>query len=316
MNICMDLKPVSPFIQDEFAAYEKLRPIYMSEGHFLNQFLWESYYHTRYMTDELALYLVIRLTDGSNGSPRHGFFAPLCRETDLPEVFSRMERISIDCFHEPLRIFLADSRMIEILTEKNCLGGYTITPQRDSFDYLYDAEKLRTLSGKIMHKKKNLVNGFLKTYEGRFSYETLGIKNIKEIKAFHQKWLDERRIYDKYNCIDDEEEGIYRLFGNCQSIQCKMGGVRIDGELRAYTIGSYCPDIRMAIIHVEKADVNFRGLYNYINQQFILHEFPDALLVNREDDLGQENLRQAKLSYRPVRLEEKFIISDFSTSLS
>ena len=116
--------------------------------------------------------------------------------------------------------------------------------------------------------------------------------------------------------LTEEEEGIYRLFGNCRSIRCKMGGVRIDGELRAYTIGSYAPGVHMAIVHVEKADVNFRGLYNFINQQFIVHEFPEAVLVNREDDLGQENLRQAKLSYRPIRLEEKFSISEVSRSES
>lgn len=305
----MELKPVSPFAGQEFAAYEKLRPVYMSEGHFLNQFLWEGYYHTRYATDELALYLVFRPHGGG-----HGFFAPLCREKDLPEVFHRMETFSQEQYGEPLRLFLADGRMTDILRESGCLEHYSITPERDCYDYLYDAGKLRTLSGKAMHKKKNLLNGFLREYEGRFAYETLGIDNIGEITEFHRKWLDERRIYDKYNCIDDEEEGIHRLFGNCRSIRCPMGGVRIDGELRAYTIGSYIPDIRMAIVHVEKADVNFRGLYNYINQQFILHEFPEARLVNREDDLGQENLRRAKLSYRPVRLEEKFTIRDKACS--
>lgn len=89
-----------------------------------------------------------------------------------------------------------------------------------------------------------------------------------------------------------------------------MGGVRIDGELKAYTIGSYVPDLKLAIVHIEKADVAYHGLYNYINQQFIQNEFPEAVLVNREDDLGQENLRQAKLSYRPVRLEEKFTLTE------
>ena len=74
----------------------------------------------------------------------------------------------------------------------------------------------------------------------------------------------------------------------------------------AYTIGSYAPSIQCAFIHIEKADVSYHGLYNYINQQFLLHEFPDAVLVNREDDLGQENLRHAKMSYRPLRLEEKY----------
>ena len=155
-----------------------------------------------------------------------------------------------------------------------------------------------------MHKKKNLLNKFMKEYDGRYAYETLGPDNIEEIEQFHEKWLDERKIYDKYHCIDDEEEGIYRLFGNCHSIECQMGGVRIDGELKAYTIGSYDPALKMAMIHIEKADVNYTGLYNYINQQFLLHEYPDAVLVNREED----NLRQAKLSYKPLRLEEKYTL--------
>ncbi len=300
----MDRKPVSPFIQKEFAAYESLRPIYISEGHYLNQFLWENYYQTRYSTDDKALYLSLKLHG------HHGFFAPLCRESDLPEVFMRMVSQFHDVWKEPARFYNADSTMVEILKKHGMLKHYEILPDRDSFDYLYDADKLRTLSGKAMHKKKNLLNGFVRDYDGRFQYETLGISDIWEIKNFHQKWMDERKIYDKYNCIDEEEDGIYRLFGNCRSIECKMGGVRIDGELKAYTIGSYVPDIRLAIIHVEKADVNYRGLYNYINREFLLHEFPEAVLVNREDDLGQENLRQAKLSYRPLRLEEKYTLRE------
>ena len=300
----MKLSPVTPFVQEEFKKYENLRPIYMSEGHFLNQFLWESYYKTRFSTDELGLYLWIQ-TRG-----HHGAFAPLCREENLPEVFTRIEKQFHETWKEKVNLYLADATMVQILTDAGCLKNYTVTEDRDCFDYIYDAEKLRTLCGKAMHKKKNLLNGFLREYEGRFEYESLTCLNIREIEEFHQKWLDERRIYDKYNCIDDEEEGIYRLFGNCRSIDCKIGGVRIDGELKAYAIGSYAPDIRCAYVHIEKADVNYRGLYNYINQQFIIHEFPDAILVNREDDLGQENLRQAKLSYRPLRLEEKFTLSE------
>lgn len=298
----LQLKPISPFVQDEFARYERLRPIYISEGHFLNQFLWENYYHTKYATDDMALYLIIQVHG------HHGAFAPLCDEEDLPAVFHRIENYFTDVLNEKPVIYNADRRMVDILQDSGCLRDYTITEDRDSFDYLYDAEKLRTLSGKAMHKKKNLLNSFLREYDGHFQYETLGIAHIKEIEQFHQKWLDERRIYDKYNCIDEEEDGIYRLFGNCRSIRCKMGGVRIDGELKAYAIGSYIPDIHCAIVHIEKADVNYKGLYNYINQQFILNEFPDAIVVNREDDLGQENLRQAKLSYRPIRLEEKYTI--------
>ena len=274
----------------------------MSEGHFLNQFLWENYYHTQYATDDIALYLYVKRDSAQ------GFFAPLCREEDLTEAFRRMEHYMEDTLHIKPSFYLADTRMVEILTENGQLADYTVEGDRDCYDYVYDADKLRTLSGKIMHKKKNLLNKFMKEYDGRYAYETLGPDNIEEIEQFHEKWLDERKIYDKYHCIDDEEEGIYRLFGNCHSIECQMGGVRIDGELKAYTIGSYDPALKMAMIHIEKADVNYTGLYNYINQQFLLHEYPDAVLVNREDDLGQDNLRQAKLSYKPLRLEEKYTL--------
>lgn len=298
----MNFKPVTPFVQKEFSKYESLRSIYMSEGHFLNQFLWENYYHTQYATDDIALYLYVKRDSAQ------GFFAPLCREEDLTEAFLRMEHYMEDTLHIKPSFYLADTRMVEILTENGQLADYTVEGDRDCYDYVYDADKLRTLSGKIMHKKKNLLNKFMKEYDGRYAYETLGPDNIEEIEQFHEKWLDERKIYDKYHCIDDEEEGIYRLFGNCHSIECQMGGVRIDGELKAYTIGSYDPALKMAMIHIEKADVNYTGLYNYINQQFLLHEYPDAVLVNREDDLGQDNLRQAKLSYKPLRLEEKYTL--------
>lgn len=301
----MNFNPITPSVQGTFEQYESLRPIYMSEGHFLNQFIWEDYYHTRFATDELALYLLI------DNHSKPGFFAPLCKEKDIPEVFRRMEDYSHHVLQSPLRIYLADKQLVTILKENGLLTKkHTVTEERDCFDYIYDAEKLRTLSGKIMHKKKNLLNKFLKEYDGHFQYETLGPENIDEIKHFHKKWLDERRIYDRYGCIDDEEEGIYRLFEHYNLLHCKMGGVRMDGKIKAYTIGSYIPDIQCAIIHIEKADINYTGLYNYINQQFILNEFPDARLVNREDDLGQENLRQAKLSYRPLRLEEKFTIRE------
>ena len=76
----MNFKPVTPFVQKEFSKYESLRSIYMSEGHFLNQFLWENYYHTQYATDDIALYLYVKRDSAQ------GFFAPLCREEDLTEA--------------------------------------------------------------------------------------------------------------------------------------------------------------------------------------------------------------------------------------
>ena len=82
----------------------------------------------------------------------------------------------------------------------------------------------------------------------------------------------------------------------------------MDGKLEAFTIGSYNFYENMAVIHIEKANAQMRGLYQFINQQFLINEFPDVKLVNREDDLGLEGLRKAKMSYNPVGFARKYYV--------
>ena len=92
------------------------------------------------------------------------------------------------------------------------------------------------------------------------------------------------------------------------SMNIRMGGIYVDGELEAFSIGSYNPTERMAVIHIEKANSDMRGLYQLINQQFLIREFPEAEIVNREDDLGIEGLRKAKMSYCPIDFARKYRI--------
>ena len=106
--------------------------------------------------------------------------------------------------------------------------------------------------------------------------------------------------------LDYEVEGIHAILNHCCQLQVRMSGVYIDGKLQAFTIGSYNAREDMAIIHIEKANPEIRGLYQFINQQFLIHEFADTSLVNREDDLGLEGLRKAKLSYNPIGYARKY----------
>ena len=62
------------------------------------------------------------------------------------------------------------------------------------------------------------------------------------------------------------------------------------------------------VIHVEKADPDTPQFYTVINQQFCEHALQEVAYVNREQDLGREGLRKAKLSYYPERLIEKYTI--------
>lgn len=284
------------------AEYAALRPFMISERQFINQFIWADYYKTELYHNEK--FLTYRYTT-DNGT---GLVMPFCKKEDICSSF----QTCVDYFkqnHLPFRMYLVDEEFLnELKKNPDFEKEFCFEEDRDSADYIYDADKLRTLGGKAYHKKKNHLNAFLREYEGRYEYRSLCCSDVEMIEKFHDEWLSGREIEDKYHSIRCEEEGIHRLFQNCSAMHAAIGGVFIDGELAAYSIGSYAGDVRCAFIHIEKASADYNGIYNFINQQFLLHEFPEALYVNREDDLGQEGLRQAKLSYRPIRLENKYHI--------
>lgn len=286
---------------DEFKRYTVLRDIYMSEGQFINQFIWSNFYKTKYYSSERFLFFLMEI------NKRPATMVPLCKKEDIEEAFLTIKNYFKEELHLPLHMYNVDKSTLDMLyTIDGFVENFNVVENRDTFDYMYDAGKLRTLSGRALHKKKNHLNSFLKNYEGRYEYRTLCCSDIDTIKEFHQEWLLKRQIEDERNLIDSEETGVFKVFENCSKLDARMGGIYVDGKLSAYSIGSYAPHLQCAFIHIEKANTTMKGLYNMINQQFLIHEFPDSILVNREDDLGHDGLRQSKMSYNPLRMEEKF----------
>ena len=92
------------------------------------------------------------------------------------------------------------------------------------------------------------------------------------------------------------------------SIDHYIGGIFVDGRLEAFSIGAYNPKEEMACISIEKGNPEIPGIYQVINQEFLLHEFPQAMLVNREDDMGLAGLRKAKESYNPIGFARKYML--------
>lgn len=286
--------------------YLNLRPTFIAERQFVNQYIWAGFYDTTYAINEKALFYKIKVFGDD------GCFMPFCKEEDMVSSFLEIKDYFNNELKKPLKMYLADETFVQTLKEvPEIADSFEFIEYRDAFDYIYEAEKLRTLSGRKMHKKKNHLNNFLRNYEGRYEYRRLCCSNMDEVRAFHYEWLKNREITsfnNKNNSIDQEEEGTLRLMTHCSELDYRCGGVYIDDKLMAYSIGSYDPDIECAFIHIEKASSEINGLYNFINQQFLLNEFPEAQFVNREDDLGQEGLRKSKLSYNPLRLEAKYHI--------
>ncbi|MCI9636375.1 MAG: DUF2156 domain-containing protein [Hungatella sp.] len=296
----MDLKfrPVEAKDIDRLEPFVGLRPNKTCDSAMLDSFLWKDYYNVRIAVEEDRAVLWLMSVDGEPYTAM-----PACREEDLDHYFYKMVHYFNEELKKPLKIYLADEEAVRALAldpEK-----YQVTEQEDLKDYLYDGEALRTLAGKKLHKKKNHLNAFVKEYKGRYEYRKLCCPDRQDVWRFLDLWREQKGDNVEEH-LDYEVKGIHEILKNCSSLSIRMGGIYIDGNLEAFTIGSYNAREDMAIIHIEKANPEIRGLYQFINQQFLIHEFADTSLVNREDDLGLEGLRKAKLSYNPIGYARKY----------
>lgn len=286
---------------EELTPFYGLRPNKTCDSVLLDSFLWREYYQVQYAISDGKAVQWLMQEDGKMHSAM-----PICKEEDLPYYFNEMVTYFNEVLKQPFKIYLADEDAVEYLKLKEN-PDFEVVEQDDLKDYLYDGEALRTLAGKKLHKKKNNLNNFIKSYDGRFEYRRLCCSDRSDVWKLLDSWR-ESKGQDVENHMDYEVEGIHEILRNCSALAICMGGVYIDGHLEAFTIGSYNRFENMAIIHIEKANPEIRGLYQYINQQFLIHEFPDVPLVNREDDLGIEGLRRAKMSYNPSDFARKYLV--------
>ncbi len=265
-----------------------------------NSYIWKDYYQARYVADEDGLFWIYRLGE------QYFSAAPVCRDEDSVKYFEKVR----EYFHTELNQKLVMYTVDQQFTEAVSLSAeqYEIEETREYFDYVYDADALRNLAGKKYHKKKNHVNAFHKEYDGRYECRILDKSDADIIDAFLDKWHGMRDIEDEYHRDEYELRGIKELIRHADEVNMDMFGVFVDETLEAFTLGTYLKREETAYIHVEKANPEIRGLYPFVNQQFLVHCFPTAQKVNREDDMGLEGLRKAKLSYHPIELAKKYNI--------
>jgi uncharacterized protein len=174
---------------------------------------------------------------------------------------------------------------------------------RGQWDYLYRIEELAQLSGNRFHKKKNLVNQFKKNYP--FEYLPFGPEMVRQALAMQQDWCTWRDC-ENHETLGAENKAIARVLDQWRNLKGLTGGaLRVEDNLVAYTIAERMPD-KTVVIHFEKGNPEYKGSYQAINQLFLESLDPGADLVNREQDLDDDGLRKAKLSYHPVAYVKKY----------
>lgn len=267
-------------------------------------YMWQHLYKTGYYIGD-GFAVIVAEYEGNTFS-----ILPLAKKEDMPRVI----KFIIDYFEKEQKkiYFRGITKEVVDYLKENYPDKFDYTEERDLFDYVYDGDSMRELKGRKNVKKRNHINYFLKEYEGRFEYRLLDENDFDACLKLVEEWTSNK---EENGQVDEEMEeeliGIKKLFNSFPVIKdkLKIAGIFIDGKLEAFTMGEYL-NHNMALIHIEKANPSIRGLYPYINQQFLVNEFSDVEFVNREEDLGIEGLRKAKLSYHPVKFVEKYTVRE------
>lgn len=186
--------------------------------------------------------------------------------------------------------------------EEEFPGKFEIELDRDGMDYVYNSEDLINLKGKKYQPKRNHISFFEKTYN--WVYESMTKENIADCVEMSENWLYQSSHEDKSD-LENELKIIKRVAENFDELDYVGGLIRIDGEVIAYSMGEEITE-EMFCVHFEKAYPGIRGAYPIINREFVKNELSSYKYINREDDVGSENLRKAKLSYQPVTLLDEY----------
>jgi hypothetical protein len=182
--------------------------------------------------------------------------------------------------------------------------SYVATDHRDWSDYVYLAEKLRTLSGKKLSGQRNHRNFFIKQYPD-WSFEEITSNNIEKVKSFFEEYS--QNIQKDSSYFEEERKAVLEVMDHIDCYGFLGGMILTEGRPVAFSFGEIVGDT--LFVHIEKADRQVRGAYQMMVSEFVARFADDRVLyVNREEDVGDPGLRYAKESYHPHMLLPKYTI--------
>ncbi len=266
-----------------------------SELTFTNLFVWQPHYGYEWSLDQDCLLVI------ATSPERGGWALPPLGLPPRAEVTGRLLAWLAETGAPSPRLERADRRLVEELADS---PGFRPEPVRDHFDYLYRSRDLIDLPGGKYHSKRNYLNTLERSYTWR--YEPLEERHLPACRELAAHWCRIKRCQDDLSLMG-EWGAVASALTNFTALDLMGGAIFINGRLEAFSLGELL-NRETAVIHVEKANPEIRGLYALINQQFAQNAWSGVPFINREQDLGEPNLRSAKLSYHPHRLVEKFTV--------
>jgi hypothetical protein len=264
----------------------------ISELAFGNLFMWRKSEPVQLSRiGETVLIQYRRQVDGSL------ILLPPFRKQSLPEVLKTLKQAAGWNYSLPLLYGISTTEAEELTAHK-----IRVEPCRDEWDYVYLTRDLVDLSGDKYHAKRNLITQCLSKH--RCEYTDITASVIDQCLQLQAKWCNLRNC-DKVPSLAAENQAIKQLFEHYKELNVFGGVIYVDGILEAFTVAERLNNAT-AVIHIEKANPEIKGLYQVINQWFCQRALTDFEFVNREQDLGILGLRKAKKSYHPHHMVEKY----------
>ena len=257
---------------------------------FANIFCWSSTYHSE--VAEVAEFLVIRFDSGDAKC----YMQPV-GNGDKATVLELLRR---DAFEQrtPLRLYGLSAEWRRFL-EENYPSEFAFDAPRALADYIYRTEDLAQLQGRKYQPKRNHLNRFVAQH--KWHTEPLSCENIKDCIALNNKWLSAREVGETELA---EQRAINCAFENFEALGLR--GLVLYAEDRAVAFSYGTPITqRTFCTHIEKYDSSVEGAATMINRLMAQSLEGEFEFINREDDLGLEGLRFAKMSYYPSLLLDK-----------
>jgi hypothetical protein len=287
-------------IESHLAAFEPV----VSDLNFTAMFMWRNFYKSLFAMVDGFLCIVCGGRDG-----RPYMLQPV--GPGGPEELAGVLSAIRSCFE-------ANGRSLIIRNADPAFCGtarqlkdfdFEISYDRDNCDYVYLTQDLIALKGGKYDAKRNHINKFLNSYDHEVLLFDSGVFDaglIEECRELAKRWSED------HDCAIDEGilleyQANVELLKNFGDLDLKGIAVRVDGMIEGYSIGSML-NSNTVVIHSEKANFRIQGIYAYINRVFLEKAWSDTIYVNREEDIGIEGIRKAKLSYNPFRLQEKYVL--------
>lgn len=236
------------------------------------------------------------------------YFFPFCDSKEnafslLNEILSQKKELNLSKITREELDFVKNSF-------KNC--EYSL--EEGDCDYIYNINALADLPGSKLSKKRNHINGFLKTYD-KWNVEEISRENLDEIIEFADFWYEKKEKSEEGEISENsifnleiEKAALMKILNNLDEIGCDNLVLRVGEKVAGFTIGQRINPEYFDVVY-EKGSEDMRGTYNILNREFARYlrlKYKDLKYINRENDLNLPGLRQAKMSYMPAFLLEKY----------